>query len=75
MGNRQQCIEHLTRFCRQHKKSFEEILDVTSWFIAHSQYPPNADNFVYHIDKDGKEKSRLEISFDEYSPELNQHFI
>lgn len=75
MGNRQKIIEDLTRFCNKFNKTFDEILEVTQWYISRTQYCPNADNYIYYIDKDGKEKSRLEVSFDEYEPELENNFI
>lgn len=76
MGNRQQCIENLSRFCGLNNKTFDEILEVTNWYLQHTQYPSNADNFIYHTDSvSGKEKSRIEVCFEEYVPELEQKFI
>ena len=76
MGNKQLCIEHLSRFIVLNNKTFDEILEVTKWYLERTQYPKNADNFIYSIDiNTGKEKSMLETIFEEYSPELDQKFI
>lgn len=76
MGNRQECIEKLSRFCATHNKTFDECLTITQWYIQHTEFPANADNFIFHIDSvSGKEKSRMEVCFDEYVPELDQKFI
>lgn len=76
MGNKQLCIEYLSKFMTLNNKTFDEILDVTKWYLGRTQYPKNADNFIYHTDSNsGKEKSLLETIFEEYSPELEQKFI
>lgn len=76
MGNKQKCIEDMTRFCATFDKTFDDCLEVTRWYIQHTQYPSNADNFIFHTDPvSGKEKSRLEVCFEEYSPELDYKFI
>lgn len=76
MGNKQLCIEYLSKFMTLNNKTFDEILDVTKWYLGRTQYPKNADNFIYYTDSNsGKEKSLLETIFEEYSPELDQKFI
>jgi len=66
MGNKQQCIENLSRFCATHNKTFDEVLEVTQMYLQGTTYPANADNFIYHHDSiTGKEKSRMETIFDE----------
>lgn len=76
MGNKQLCIEYLSKFMTLNNKTFDEILVVTNWYLGRTQYPKNADNFIYHTDSNsGKEKSLLETIFEEYSPELEQKFI
>lgn len=68
MGNKQQCIDNLARFCTIHNKTFDEILEVTRYYLTNNQYPANADNYIFHTDPiSGKEKSRMEVSFDEFT--------
>ena len=67
MGNKQTCLEYLVRFCAVNKKTFDEVLEVTQWYIRTSPLPANADNFIYNTDiTSGREKSRLETAFEEF---------
>ena len=67
MGSKSQCIEDICRFCVIHNKTFDQVLEVTSYYLQNTQYACNADRFIYHIDSiSGKEKSRIETIFEEY---------
>ena len=67
MGNKQTCLEYLVRFCAVNKKTFDEVLEVTQWYIRTSPLSANADNFIYNTDiTSGREKSRLETAFEEF---------
>lgn len=67
MGSKSQCIEDICRFCVTHNKTFDQVLEVTSYYLQNTQYACNADRFIYHIDSiSGKEKSRIETIFEEY---------
>lgn len=67
MGDKQLCLEYLVRFCAVNKKTFDEVLEVTDWYIRTSKLPSNADNFIYHTDiVSGREKSRMETAFEEF---------
>jgi hypothetical protein len=68
MGNKETCKEYLLRWCKENKKSMEEVISITSVYIGYTdiKYLPNADNFIYQI-KDGKEISKLTMAAEEQS--------
>lgn len=67
MGNKRTCIDDISKYCATNDKSFDDILEVTQWYLQNAKLPCNADNFIYHTDPvSGKIKSRIETIFDEY---------
>lgn len=71
MGNIETVKEYLQRFCIQNNKTFDEVLNITERYIKElgGSFTPNADNFIYDIDKNNKERSKLKMAFEELEDE------
>ena len=69
IGNKQKVIDLMTRFCLENQADFDEILEATKVFMSctETQVIPNADNFIYKLDKDGNEISLLKLAMEEQS--------
>ena len=69
IGNKQKVIDLMTRFCLENQADFDEILEATKVFMSYTetQVIPNADNFIYKLDKDGNEISLLKLAMEEQS--------
>jgi len=64
MGDKQQVIDNLMRFCRDENQPMEHIIRVTREYLDRTDYPFNADNFIYS-QKNGKEVSPLRTAIEE----------
>ena len=64
MGDKQTVIDNLIRFCRDENQPMEHIIRVTREYLERTDYPFNADNFIYS-QKNGKEVSPLRTAIEE----------
>ena len=67
MGREKYCINMLTDFIIEHDSSFDEVLAATLHYFntTEPQYIMNAENFIFKIDKEGKESSKLAACLDD----------
>jgi hypothetical protein len=64
MGDKQQVIDNLIRFCRDENQPMDHIIKVTQDYLDRTDYPFNADNFIYSY-KNSKEVSPLRTAIEE----------
>lgn len=76
LGSKPVVIEMLNNFIAKYGYSFDEILTVTEKMVSATerQFIPNADNFIYSIDRAGRGTSGLLNALEEQSmnPEINR---
>lgn len=67
MGDKSTVVELLINFCSTYNKTFDEVLDITKYYIANTNPKIifNADNFICKLDKD-KYVSPMYAMFEEF---------
>ena len=74
IGIKAKVVELMTRFCIQHKVSFDDVLMATKVYMQYVddiKLMSNADNFITKLDKEGNEISLLQMAIEEQSMDNN----
>lgn len=76
MGDRNETAMKMERFLINNNVSFDAVLEATAYYISNSgDFVMNADNFIYTLNREGREYSKLQMILEEYDGSVSKNLL